>query len=176
MAMLEAACTDHFTEAPNRVSREIQSAKFDAKSMIQANNFLSIFRLTNLESPDQCHQEEALTGFIAAHVLEDRLKKITESSKLTKFTRRLTGRQSETLAVETALGVINEQNACYIDELNKQVYPKAEVIKTLVDGLFAVIKTRIGKPISYYYDSVRPEVIETWQKGFANTFDSLFSF
>jgi hypothetical protein len=162
-----------------RVSQAVESAMFDAGSMIGANDLFSTFKLAEATTESVKKQRKTLTVRIAACLISNELRELDKRSTVGRFARRVTARKGwqreKQQVLEISLDEINKQNARYLDANDKEACPQAETIKTLVDGLFEVVRERTGKPIGYPYEPINKSLLETWRKGFANTFDQLFS-
>jgi hypothetical protein len=180
MAAIEVGTYDDvlLKEGLNRVPQAVESAMYDARLIIEANDFRSVFKFNDLTELVR-RQRKVLVGFVAEDLLRDELEYFTGSPKITRFARRLVARKGwqreKQPVLEASLSTISRQNARYLDKNDAESCPQAEIMKTLVDGFFAVIKTRTKKPIGYPYEAINKDLLETWKKGFGNTFDLLFS-
>ena len=154
----------HFNEGSARVLQVVDNARYEAVLIAQTNDLHSSFGLLDLTDPVQIFQNQAMMGFITEHVLRAKLKKITESSGLIRFTRGLLvtriSWQKEAQLLEEALGIVSGQNTSHLSDVKN--YPQVDIIEARVKQLFETIQEKTGRPIN---PDVRidPVTLRIWQ-------------
>ena len=163
MTQIEVISKQRPNESSPRVLRKIRNVNLAAETIINANNLLVSLDLLDLMIPAQKRQKEAVRGFIAWNVLNDKINTIVKGPRAVRFARRFVigmGWYSEEQLLRDSLQLIEEQNDHYLRD--KENYPRAENIKSIVGELFWMVKERTGKPISPDVD-IDPIILREWK-------------